>query len=387
MARVRQALASADLDAIVCALPANVLLLTGYWPVVGTALAVAGRDRTILIAPADEAELARGGFADDVLTFEPGSLARLDTAADAVRAPLAEAVGSTGATRGRLGFESGAGFQPASYVSMHLYGAGIVTLLTEAVPRAALTMADGLLTRLRSVKTPTEIDRIRAACRVAESTFRAGAATELRPVKTEVEAAARFAVPLASPTAPRSGGRVSFMSGINSATAYGSYARSTSKPLARGDLVLVHCNSHVDGYWTDITRTFCLGPPDDRRRRMYAAVADARAAALAAIKPGVAARDVDRAARDVLRAHGFGEQFKHPTGHGVGFAAIDHSARPRLHAASDDVLEIGSVFNVEPGVYRDGLDGMRHCDMVAVTETRAELLTPFQAELGDLVRD
>jgi Xaa-Pro aminopeptidase len=177
------------------------------------------------------------------------------------------------------------------------------------------------------------------------------------------------------------------MSGINSATAYGAYARSTSKPLARGDLVLVHCNSYVDGYWTDITRTFCLGPPDDRHRRMYAAVAEARAAALTAIKPGVAARDVDRAARDVLRDLGFGEQFKHPTGHGVGFAAIDHNARPRLHPASDDVLQIGSAFNVEPGVYLDGADGMRHCDMVAVTETGVEVLTGFQTALSDLVRD
>ncbi len=119
---------------------------------------------------------------------------------------------------------------------------------------------------------------------------------------------------------------------------------------------------------------------------MYEAVSEARAAALAAIKPGVAGRDADRAAREVMQAHGMRDQFKHPTGHGVGFAAIDHNARPRLHPKSEDVIQIGSVFNVEPAVYFEGQDGIRHCDMVAVTERGAEVLTSFQACLDDLVR-
>jgi Xaa-Pro aminopeptidase len=107
---------------------------------------------------------------------------------------------------------------------------------------------------------------------------------------------------------------------------------------------------------------------------------------LEVIRPGVRGRDVDAAARGVLRRHGFDDHaFKHPTGHGVGFAAIDHNARPRLHPASDDVLTVGSVFNVEPAIYRDGIDGMRHCDVVAVNERGATVLTPFQCDLDDLV--
>jgi len=118
---------------------------------------------------------------------------------------------------------------------------------------------------------------------------------------------------------------------------------------------------------------------------MYEAVFSAREAALAAIRPGVKAAAVDHAARAELENLGFGREFKHPTGHGVGFAAIDHNALPRLHPRSEDVLEAGMVFNVEPAIYIDGLGGLRHCDMVAVTDTGVEIVTTFQTSLEELV--
>lgn len=117
---------------------------------------------------------------------------------------------------------------------------------------------------------------------------------------------------------------------------------------------------------------------------MYDAVFEARAAALDAIRPGVSGQSVDSGARQVLAAHGFGAAFKHSTGHGVGFGAIDHNAQPRLATGSNDVLELGMVCNVEPAIYLDGYGGLRHCDMVAVTETGARVLTPFQASITEL---
>lgn len=118
---------------------------------------------------------------------------------------------------------------------------------------------------------------------------------------------------------------------------------------------------------------------------MYDAVVAAREAALAGIRPGVGAADVDHAARDVLRDRGLGDQFRHATGHGVGFAAIDPNARPRLHPVSEDVLEVGMVFNVEPAIYLEGDCGLRHCDVVTVTESGAKVLTPFQSTPDELV--
>jgi Xaa-Pro aminopeptidase len=119
---------------------------------------------------------------------------------------------------------------------------------------------------------------------------------------------------------------------------------------------------------------------------MYVAVFEARQAALAAVRPGANASAVDRAARDVMRSHGFASNFKHPSGHGVGLAAIDHNAIPRLHPLSGDRIETGMVFNIEPAAYVDGFGGLRHCDMVAVTGSGAELITPCHCVFEELIR-
>ena len=112
-----------------------------------------------------------------------------------------------------------------------------------------------------------------------------------------------------------------------------------------------------------------------------------RDAALAAIRPGACAAKLDRAAREVMQSLGFGAAFKHPTGHGVGFTAIDHNAPPRLHPKSQEILETGMVFNVEPGLYFEDFGGLRHGDMVAVTANGIELLTPFLSDIPSLYRE
>ena len=167
------------------------------------------------------------------------------------------------------------------------------------------------------------------------------------------------------------------MSGPNSARAYAAFQQSTARAIGDGDLVLLHCNSYYDGLWTDITRTFCVGRMTDQQRAMRDAIHMARRSALNAIRPGARASSVDHGARDVLSQRGFGSAFKHPTGHGVGFAAINHNARPRIHPMSDVALEVGMAFNIEPAIYLPGVGGMRHCDVVVVSKDGAECLTPF----------
>ncbi|MDQ3907268.1 MAG: Xaa-Pro peptidase family protein [Acidobacteriota bacterium] len=388
--RIARALAEAGLDAVVCALPANVLLLTGYYPVVGTSVAVATRDGVVqVIAPEDEKGLAARGRADKVLTFSAGSLDGLLSASEAVRAPLREALKSLGVGRGSVvGYEAGEWFETAPYAALHLYGSRVHEMLARDFPFTALLHADDLLTRLRASLTWAELDGVRAACRLAGDAFTVGARALCAGLK-ETDAASLFRAPLCEvgecgEGPARADGFVYCMSGPNSAKAYAAYQRSRSRRIAEGDLVLVHCNSYADGYWTDITRTFCVGEADVGKRRMYEAVFAARRAALACARPGVAASEVDAAARQVMTTYGFGKEFKHGLGHGVGFAAINHNAPPRLHPASTDVLEAGMVFNVEPAIYFEGCGGMRHCDMVVVTEEGAEVLTPFQASVEEL---
>jgi Xaa-Pro aminopeptidase len=249
-------------------------------------------------------------------------------------------------------------------------------------------IADEILTRLRSVKTPDEIASIRAACAVACSAFVDGS-KKLREGLTEIEAANLFRQGLTGPPGTREAHRVDgfayCMSGPNAAEAYAAYQLSRSRQLARGDFALIHGNSYLDGYWTDITRTFCIGAADEHHRSIYEAIFAARLAALDTIRPGIKAAVVDTAARDVLKSRGFDQEFKHGLGHGAGFAAIDHNALPRLHPKSIDVLEVGMVFNVEPGIYIENKCGIRHCDMVALTDKGAEVLTLFQSTPDELV--
>lgn len=388
--RIRDALRNNKWDLVVCALPMNVLLLTGYWPVVGSGVAIASAEgRISLLVPEDEEELAKCGWADEIRTFKPGSLDELITTAEAILAPLRELGASLSAEPVRVGFEAQETSEPASYAAMHLYSGTMRRLLEEAFNIATLTPADAVLADLRARKTPLEVNSLRTACRIAGMAFEKGC-RQIEAGATEVEIATAFREPLSTslidfPELQRANGFAWCMSGANSALASGAYARSRTKRIEPGDLVLVHCNSYADGYWTDITRTYFMGKLEERTKQMHEAVFAAREAALAAICPGAKAAEVDKAARDVLQARGFGPQFKHSTGHGVGFSAISANAKPRLHPKSEDILEVGMVFNVEPAIYFDGYGGVRHCDMVALTEAGAEVLTPFQCSIADLV--
>jgi len=389
---IQQEMRERGLDAIVCALPSNVLLLSGYWPVVGTSMAIPLSDGQImLIVPEDEQTLAARGRAAEIVTFRPDSLAHMTTAAEAIRGPLRKMAAGLGNGIRHLGCDGFEATEPVSYAAMHHYGEALPALLQYAFPSSNLIAADDLLMQLRSSKTPPEIHNIRIACQIAERAFRDGA-HQLRAGLTELEAAAIFRLPLSTalldfPTVERADGFVSCMSGANSALAAGAYARSRTRRLEAGDLVLIHCNSYADGYWTDVTRTYSLGAMDDRRRTIYAAVFAARTAAMEVIRIGAEATDVDRAARGVLVARGFGAEFKHGTGRGVGHSAISANALPRLHPQSTDVLNAGMVFNVEPAIYLDGYGGIRHCDMVALTINGPELLTPFQCPADELVME
>jgi Xaa-Pro aminopeptidase len=280
-------------------------------------------------------------------------------------------------------------FEPASYTALHLYGADIVAMICRAFPSVSLVPADAMLARLRAMKTSHEVNAIRKACRIAERAF-CQAVGQLRAGITELEAAELFRGAFSSAIAhfagvERADAYIYCMSGPNSALASAAYARSRTRRIAAGDLVLIHCNSYTDGYWTDITRTYSCGEPDSRAKAIRDAVFAAREAALGAIAPGAAAANVDHAAREVLRERGFGPQFKHSTGHGIGFAAIDGNAQPRLHPASPDIIQTDMVFNVEPAIYINNFGGIRHCDMVAITKTSTELLTDFQCRPEELV--
>ncbi|MGZ5201309.1 MAG: M24 family metallopeptidase [Telluria sp.] len=386
--RLGAAMREQGISALVCTRNLNVLLVSGFWPVTSNAIAVVTPEpRVALIVPEDARELAGRGWADRIETYQLGSLDRIEevpsdlfTTVEGILRPLAGGLS-------KIGLEIGPGHLPSAYASMHVYGEALRARLAQTFSRASLVAADTLLARQRSRPTEWERGRIRTSCLLANEAFCRGAA-QLREGLPETDAVIPFRQAFAEEATRQQGIARSdsffyCMSGPNGAAAWAAFQQSRTTPLARGVPILVHCNSYVDGYWTDLTRTYVIGEADQRLQLIFNAIARARDAALAAIRPGVTARDVDRAARTVLQDAGFGKEFRHALGHGVGFAAIDHNEPPRIHPASHEVLEEGMLFNVEPGIYIDGYGGARDCNMVAVTASGCEVLSAFHQTPGE----
>jgi Xaa-Pro aminopeptidase len=155
------------------------------------------------------------------------------------------------------------------------------------------------------------------------------------------------------------------------------HGRASTAAIPGQGFVVCDFGVILHGYCSDRTRTVWVGPPTAEARRVYAAVLEAQNAAIAALRPGMRAGEVDRAARNVLKRHGLAEYFTHSTGHGVGLEI--HEA-PRIARGQPETLQPGMVLTVEPGVYLPGRWGVRIEDMVVVTEQGCEVLAPASKE-------
>ena len=221
---------------------------------------------------------------------------------------------------------------------------------------------------LRAIKSAPEIQAIRKACRIADETFD-GILEQVRAGVTERELAARLELELAARGADGASFETIVAFGERSALPH---ARPGARVLRRGDVVLFDFGAVADGYVSDITRTVALGEPAAEMREVYALVLEAAAAAAGGIRAGMTGPEADALARDVIESAGHGPRFGHSLGHGIGLEV--HEA-PRLGRKSQDLLEAGMTVTIEPGVYLDGVGGVRIEDDAVITETGVELLT------------
>ena len=156
------------------------------------------------------------------------------------------------------------------------------------------------------------------------------------------------------------------------------HGRASNQLIPRRGFVVVDSGVVLRGYCSDMTRTVHVGRASREERRWYDAVLEAQLAGIAAVKPGTTAGDVDHAARQVLRRHKLDRFFTHSTGHGVG---LEIHEPPRLGKTQEERLQPGMVITIEPGVYVPDKGGIRIEDMVVVTETGCQMLTPVSKEL------
>jgi Xaa-Pro aminopeptidase len=231
--------------------------------------------------------------------------------------------------------------------------------------------------RLRAVKDAGELGKMRAAAALISEVW-TRVVRKMRVGISELQVAAdlEYGMKLAGAAGPSFETIVA--SGARSAWAH---ARATSKLLRKNELVVMDQGAILRGYCSDMTRTVFLGRPSDRVRRLYDAVLDAQQAAKSVIRAGVTAGEVDAAARQTLKRSKLEQYFTHSTGHGLG---LEVHEMPRLARGESFALEAGMVVTVEPGVYVEGLGGIRIEDDVVVTATGAEELTSASREFLEL---
>lgn len=249
-----------------------------------------------------------------------------------------------------------------------------LTQLQEIAHGAKISNAAPLFDALRMTKDATEVDAMRRAVRVLETSMDA-LLSQVRAGKTEKELAARWQWLMFEHGADGIPDAPIVASGPNSAQPH---TTSTARELQNGDLLILDGWCTVDGYFGDITRTFAIGNVSDELKTIYALTLQANEAGRAASKPGVQCQEVDRAAREVIAGAGFGEYFVHRTGHGLGLEV--HEA-PNIVQGDARVLAPGNTFTIEPGIYLSGKGGVRIEDDVIVTQDGGESLMIYPREL------
>jgi len=352
--RLRRALAKADLGSMLVTHSPNVTYLTGF----------TGSDSYLLIRDDAETLITDGRYTAQLAEECPG----LDLH---VRRP-GEEMGKAVATvlrrsrLGRVGIEGD---------SMSV---GLRETILGQLPKVELVTTSGLVETLRAVKDRQEVEEIRRAIWCAERAFGVVRAS-LRREQTEKEVADALEHQMRLFGA-RSGGFAAIVAvGARAALPH---ATPGGQQIGSGDFVLMDWGADCGLYKSDLTRVLVTGRIPPKLERLYGVVLRAQGKAIAAIRPGVAAAEVDRIARQIIAEAGFGRYFGHGLGHGLGLEV--HEA-PRLAASSRAVLKPGMVVTVEPGIYLPNWGGVRIEDDVLVTRNGHEVLTTVAKQWDQIV--
>jgi Xaa-Pro aminopeptidase len=371
VARLRARFAGAGIDAYFGVRREHMRYLTGFTLAEGEEKS-AGTSGQFLVSVDEVVILADSRYTIQAKREAPET--RLEQVYGDLATRWPELVGSVGARR--VAIE--AGFVPhATWVK-----------LAAAAPDVELVPVDGWLEADRAIKEPSELERVAAACAVADRAL-ATLLPEIRPRVTEAELALRLEWLIRTGGAEALAFDVACLSGPEAALPHGSPG---DRPVSDRAVLLFDFGAQVGGYRSDMTRTLFVGEPQPADLDVYELVARAQAAAIDRLEAAVgeAARDgalmpsgktIDRVARDVITAAGEGDHFGHSLGHGIGLAT--HEAPSLSTRAPETPLPSPTVFSVEPGVYLEGRTGVRIEDLVAIDATagRLDRLTRFPSEV------
>jgi D-alanyl-D-alanine dipeptidase len=347
MARVTEEAREAGLDGIIVTPGPDLVWLTAYQPTAITErltmLVLTPQQRPTLLVPALErpdAEAAEGAPCLEIMDWPDGSdpyeLARDFLNQDA-----------------RFGVSDSAW-------AMHLLG------LQHVLPRTSYQALTQSMPMLRAVKDANELARLAMAGEAADTTYR-----EIIRLRFEGRHETEVAADLARLLREFGHEQVDFTvvgSGPNGANPH---HEAGDRVIQQGDAVVLDFGGLMFGYGSDTTRTVCVGEPSAEIRQVHDIVRQAQQAAFEAVRPGVACQEIDRVARAVITDAGYGKQFIHRTGHGIGVTTHEP---PYMVEGEEQPLQPGMCFSIEPGIYLTGRFGVRIEDIVTVTETGGQRL-------------
>jgi len=236
---------------------------------------------------------------------------------------------------------------------------------------------DDIVESLRGVKDAGEIEVIRDAARLGSQVMEE-AIRLIRPGVSELDIAAEIGYRMKRKGASGESFEAIVASGPRSALPH---ARPTARRIGKNELVVLDLGAILRHYCSDLTRTVHVGKASAQVRQWYQAVLDAQTAARDALRPGVSCGTIDAAARNVLQRKGLGRYFVHSTGHGIG---LEIHEDPRIARDQETILKTGNVVTLEPGVYVEGVGGIRIEDDALVTARGAEILTTASREFLEL---
>lgn len=385
VSRMKRAMEEARLDAMVLRLPENVLLLTGFWPMIGAATLVFPREGdATLVSPHYFSLEVEASLWHSVPRYYRFGLLDAGDAEDSVFQALRDI--ASGRNWRNIGYEAGFKAIAPSWQS------GEILVPVEsardyyaaAFPGAELVDATALIQKERSTKTAFEVEKLRIAGEISRIGLEAfQKAVEPGLTGVELVALVEHAV-MVKGTGYKGATRVRAYAQVatgadESAIAYRMHEISTTRRLQDGDVALLELGVVADGYWADRTRARVAGHASDEQLHAFDALKRAQEASCHAIRPGVTAAEVDAVGRDIIREAGYGDLFPHGSGHGLGFAY--HENFPRLTPDSADILEPGILTSVEPGIYSPKFGGFRIEDDVLVTTHGHEVLGAFEKRL------
>jgi Xaa-Pro aminopeptidase len=249
--------------------------------------------------------------------------------------------------------------------------------MQEKLPDAILIDSDGILEEMSICKDKTALDSIKEAVKISDEAFDR-ILGYVRPGLTEKDVAAELEYQMKVLGSEMDAFQTIVASGYRSALPHGI---ASTKKIKAGDFITFDFGATVNGYCSDITRTIVMGKANARQKKIYNIVAKAQMAGIRKVRAGIATKAVDAAARKVIERAGYGKNFGHGTGHGIG---LEVHAGPRLHARSTEVLASNMVVTIEPGIYIAGWGGVRIEDDVVVRPGGSLVLNKASKKLLEL---